>query len=176
MTATTYNHTHLKQQDMDTKPWYKQFWPWFLISLPMSAVIAGITTIIIAMDEPDGIVVDDYYKQGLAINRTLSSEKMAQQLNLAVSGKIDGDTLQLQLTGNIPAPEKLTVHFIHPTKPNNDKSYELTKEGKAYFAGISPLADASWHVKVEPENGYWRLSGRFNPQQTNLLELKAGKN
>ncbi len=32
----------------DTKPWYKQFWPWFVFSLPAIAVIAGIATVIIA--------------------------------------------------------------------------------------------------------------------------------
>ena len=33
----------------DTKPWYKQFWPWFLISLPGSVVIACMFTISLAI-------------------------------------------------------------------------------------------------------------------------------
>lgn len=163
----------MNNHSLDTKPWYKQFWPWFLISLPMTAVIAGIATIIIAMDEPDGVVVDDYYKEGLAINQTLNSEKMAQQLNITVSGQVTTNTIQLQLTGNIPTPEQLKIHFIHPTKPNKDKSWELNKKGESYFANIMPLAAANWHVKVETENGHWRLNGRFNPQRSNHLEIKA---
>lgn len=31
-------------------PWYKQFWPWFLISLPASVVVASMFTISIAVD------------------------------------------------------------------------------------------------------------------------------
>jgi len=33
----------------DAKPWFKSFWPWFVISLPAAGVIAGITTVIIAV-------------------------------------------------------------------------------------------------------------------------------
>ena len=54
------------------KPWYRQFWPWFLMALPGAAVIGGITTVIVATIDRDGLVKDDYYKEGLAINRDLA--------------------------------------------------------------------------------------------------------
>jgi len=54
------------QQEHDTKPvpgmgvpWYKQFWPWFIIALPASAVIAGFTTLWIAISNPDAMVLTD---------------------------------------------------------------------------------------------------------------------
>ena len=50
-------------------PWYKQLWPWLLISLPASAVFGGIATFILAVNSPNALVADDYYKQGLAINQ-----------------------------------------------------------------------------------------------------------
>jgi FixH len=31
-------------------PWFKQFWPWFLISLPGTVVIASMITLSIAID------------------------------------------------------------------------------------------------------------------------------
>ena len=51
------------------RPWYQQAWPWFLISLPASAVIGGIITLMLAVNSPNALVVDDYYKEGLAINQ-----------------------------------------------------------------------------------------------------------
>jgi hypothetical protein len=173
MNITTFENTTLANQAIEAKPWYRQFWPWFLISLPLSAVLAGIATIIIAMDNPDGVVVDDYYKEGLAINQALHSEKMARQLNVAVSGQLTDKIIQLQLTGNIPAPEQLLVHFIHPTKPNNDKSWVLNKKNNLYIANVTPLMPANWHVKVETEHGLWRLNGRYNPQHSTQLKLNA---
>ena len=52
----------------DDKPWFKQFWPWFLIILPGTVVIASLATVIIAFKGADDVVSKDYYKEGLAIN------------------------------------------------------------------------------------------------------------
>ncbi|MCW8926282.1 MAG: FixH family protein [Xanthomonadales bacterium] len=43
----------------DNRPWYRQFWPWFIIALPASAVVAGLLTLWIAMSNPDYLVIDD---------------------------------------------------------------------------------------------------------------------
>lgn len=55
----------------DEFPWYRQFWPWFLIFLPASAVIASFATLFIALNNPDPLVRDDWYEHGANINRTL---------------------------------------------------------------------------------------------------------
>ncbi len=43
----------------DTSPWYKQFWPWFIFSIPAISVVAGISLLIIALKNPDYLVVDE---------------------------------------------------------------------------------------------------------------------
>ena len=43
----------------DSKPWYRQPWVWFLIALPMTAVVGGLVTMYIAATTSDGLVVDD---------------------------------------------------------------------------------------------------------------------
>ena len=40
-------------------PWYRQFWPWFIIALPAAAVIASFITLWLAISRPDYLVVDD---------------------------------------------------------------------------------------------------------------------
>jgi hypothetical protein len=53
-------------------PWYRQFWPWFIIALPASAVIASFISLWLAVSNPDQLVVtDDEY-------RRLKSELKAQ--------------------------------------------------------------------------------------------------
>ncbi|HEY3488245.1 MAG TPA: FixH family protein [Gammaproteobacteria bacterium] len=37
-------------------PWYRQFWPWFLIALPASALIASSITCVIALRHADEVV------------------------------------------------------------------------------------------------------------------------
>lgn len=46
----------------DSKPWYKQFWPWFLIALPGSVVIASFITIGIAVENAPTITDRDIGK------------------------------------------------------------------------------------------------------------------
>ena len=76
----------------DTEPWYKQFWPWFLIALPLSVVIASIVTINIAIETDDGLVSDDYYKEGLAIHKDADSVARAKALGIAGDVRYDADT------------------------------------------------------------------------------------
>ena len=53
-------------------PWFKQFWPWFIIALPAAAVIASFVTLWLAISNPDQVIVtDDEYRQ-------LKSELKAQ--------------------------------------------------------------------------------------------------
>ena len=50
--------------DLDTKPWYREPWPWVAIAIPGAAVIMGIVTLFIAISNPDPLVVDEStYKQ-----------------------------------------------------------------------------------------------------------------
>ncbi|NNJ73016.1 MAG: nitrogen fixation protein FixH, partial [Enterobacterales bacterium] len=71
--------------DLDVEPWYKQFWPWFIMALPASAVIAGITTVVIAYKNADSLVVDDYYKEGKAINFRIARIKEAENRGYTAS-------------------------------------------------------------------------------------------
>lgn len=40
----------------DTKPWYRQFWPWFLIALPLTSVVASFATLWIAVTNADEVL------------------------------------------------------------------------------------------------------------------------
>lgn len=49
------------EQDL---PWYRQFWPWFIIALPASAVIGSFVSLWLAVSNPDQLVVtEDEYLQ-----------------------------------------------------------------------------------------------------------------
>lgn len=92
------NHINIGSiQTMNPQPWYKQFWPWFIISLPLSAVIGGIATLVLALQSPNSMVVDDYYKAGLAINETLARERAAAEQGLSALLRHDAEGGRLQL-------------------------------------------------------------------------------
>jgi hypothetical protein len=49
----------IPSQDSNQPPWYRQFWPWFIIAIPASAVIGGFVTLWLAITHPESLVVDD---------------------------------------------------------------------------------------------------------------------
>ena len=54
-----------KSESVQNQPWYRQFWPWFIIALPASAVIASFISLWLAVSNPDHLVVDEQEYQQL---------------------------------------------------------------------------------------------------------------
>jgi uncharacterized protein len=52
-------------------PWWKFGHVWLVISGPVVVIIAGFVTLYIAIRIPDPVVSEDYYRQGIEINKTL---------------------------------------------------------------------------------------------------------
>jgi len=55
----TSGHKDTRPEPIEILPWYKQFWPWFIIALPASVVIASFFTLWLAISNPDQLVVDE---------------------------------------------------------------------------------------------------------------------
>lgn len=55
----------------NAQPWWKYGHVWLVIAGPAVVVIAGFVTLFIAVRTPDPIVAEDYYRQGIEINKTL---------------------------------------------------------------------------------------------------------
>ena len=68
------------ERQHELQPWYRQFWPWFVLALPASAVVASLFTVYIAMREAPVLVVDDYAKIGLATHRKIERDRLAAEL------------------------------------------------------------------------------------------------
>lgn len=158
--------------------WYKQFWPWFLIFLPMTAVVASITTIIIANKTTDALVVDDYYKAGLAINQTLDRIALAKKYNIAASVHYANTLLTITLTTDnaetLTTSDTLILRLIHPTLRNKDVSVKLKYAGKGKYIGQLPQQEktslmTNWYVQLEPATNNktsnlknsWRINGKI---------------
>jgi len=140
-------------------PWYRQFWPWFLIILPLSSVIGGISTLIIASSSQLSLVAEDYYKQGKAINADLSKLKAAVDGNIRYHLQLDGRQGMLsRLSGDIQAGLALRISFFHRTLAEHDFSRQVSAdaEGRYRFALATPL-QGHWDVRVEPMTGEWRI-------------------
>jgi hypothetical protein len=146
----------------DQSPWYKQLWPWLLISLPASAVLGGIATFILAVNSPNALVTDDYYKQGLAINQQTGRLRTATQLGLEGLLRADDEFIQLELRANdAQLPASLTLELIHATRDDLDRSFTLKRiDQTLYRAPYQPLQTGNWYLRLQSDDGQWELRGK----------------
>lgn len=64
-----------RHRRVDDKPWYKQFWPWFIIALPLSSVIASFTVLWLAITKPDHEVLNA--EQSRQLHQGLKAQPVA---------------------------------------------------------------------------------------------------
>jgi len=156
----------------DAGPWYREPWPWLLMAGPVTVIVAGIATIWIAVTSSDGLVVDDYYKQGLAINQTLARSALAAargyRAEAVLQGAGRGMSLRLTTTAAVPLPETLQMRIAHPTRAGHDGLVLLRQHSPGLYEGVMPaLAAGRWTLLLEDMQSNWRLGGTVTmPMQT----------
>src|SRR6185503_4034978 len=117
--------------EMSSKRWYREPWPWLLMSGPAAVLVAGAATMWIAFADADGLVAEDYYKQGLAINKRLAREEEARRLGISATVTLTGEHLKVDLKGQQPAV--LFVQLAHATRAGHDVRLRLARgAGGAY--------------------------------------------
>lgn len=159
------------------KPWYKHRWPWFLIAGPATVVVAGIITTVLAVQTWDGLVADDYYKQGLGINQQKGRDQHALEAGLSAQLMRNGSMVQLFLTAQAdkPMPEKLRLRLIHPTLNGLDVQADLVQQGGGLYRGqFAKSPEGRFNVTIEDLGGDWRLHGVWRTDIEDTVVFKAG--
>lgn len=160
----------------DVLPWYKQRWPWFLIAGPAMVIVAGVITVWLAVVSNDGLVTDDYYKQGLAVNQRLHREQQAAALGLHADVMRAGLNIRVLVAGNAESamPQTLKLRLAHPTRAGQDQVMELASEGQGFYSGkLTADIGGRWLVSIEDPAGLWRLQGEWLADSGEPLRLLA---
>lgn len=146
--------------DRPARPWYREFYVWLLIAFPALSIAGGVTTLWIAARTNDGLVVDDYYRRGLEINRTFARDRAAAALGLSAAVALDdaGGQIRVALAAkpHFSPPDRITVSFLHATRAGSDHRLNLARSsGLAYTGSLPELPPGRWHVLIEADD--WRL-------------------
>jgi len=167
-------------------PWYCEPWPWLLMSGPFTAIIAGFFTLILAIESNDGLVADDYYKQGMAINQTMARDALAHELGYRAEMTFDraSGAVRISLSASKLPAEQLLLRLAHPTRSDMDQSIILSPlhrvenaawNATQYTGRIAKLADARWKVMLQDRKNTWRISGELTPSGQPAITLRPGK-
>lgn len=152
----------------DTQPWYRQFWPWFIIALLASSVIAGLTTVWISMQTTDSLVVTSDDGMQIVAARRVNAEQLAAEMNLAALIDINLDTgavLAVMRSGDLESmPATLELEFSHPALADRDQFITLhhappDASGNPVWSGyFVSVPGGRWYVTLQ-SGDEWRLAG-----------------
>ena len=146
------------------RPWYREPWPWIVMGGPAAVVVAGIVTIWLAVSGADALVAEDYYKQGLAINRVIAREEAARRLGLGARIEPVAGRLALRLArASGERPPALFVQLAHTTRAGHDMRLRLARTGDGrYETALPPLPPGRWQLSIEDPQGRWRIAGTWS--------------
>jgi hypothetical protein len=137
-------------------PWYREPWPWILMSGPATVIVAGLATAWIAYATSDGLVADDYYKRGLAINAVLKRERTAVQRGIDARVVRSDREVRVYLRG--VEPPVLFLSLVHATRAGNDVRMRVPRAPDgSYQAALPRLAAGHWRAVVDDPRGEWRV-------------------
>lgn len=145
---------------------------------PFIVVVAGISTAWIAVSSNDGLVSDDYYKQGLAVNQQLHRDHQAEKMALQADVMRADKSVRVLLTADDPAklPVEIRLKLAHPTRAGFDQLLTLNNEGAGFYSGkLSDEISGRWLISIEDASGEWRLQGEWLADSDKPLRLNAKK-
>ena len=158
-------------EDLDTEPWYRQFWPWFLIAVPALTVLACMVTIYIALSYPHRLVVDDYTKMDAINQAKFAAISTARVRRLNADMTLDRATgvVSLRLRESAePSTGAGTLELVlaHPSRPADDKALALTEIDAGVYRGqLTGVLTDSRYVELRPvdvsSGKAWRLAGEL---------------
>jgi uncharacterized protein len=144
------------------EPWYRQFWPWFLIALPASVVIASFITLWLAISRPNPMVVDDYARIARSTEQRMERDHAAAALGVRAQIRViaDADLIEVRLTPETVTPEALELRLSHPLVEERDQVLKLMRVPGGWSGQVVPPEG-----RLYPGDRSWRLSGEFHGQR-----------
>lgn len=156
-------------------PWWKERMVWLVIGLPLSAVVAGLTTVYIAALDPDDMVKAEYSKSGMAVVAPRDAQDAAAALGLSGAVAYRDGEVHLQLDKAPAEAQELQLTLVHPTKAELDQQIPLKAAGRgAYHAQATLTGQGKRHLILEPMDHHWRLEGEWQAPFTEETSLHAG--
>ncbi len=155
------------------KPWYKQFWPWLFIAIPVFAIVRAVHTVYIMNQQSPDLVVDEYYTEGKAINQNLAKFKEAASRNLHGKVLFAGNKAVVTSNANDGLEDSLVLDFTHATIAASDFQVVAHRSGESMYVAELPITiSGKWSLVVHNKATNWKLRAELALPATGEIQLR----
>ncbi|MFC3151146.1 FixH family protein [Litoribrevibacter euphylliae] len=157
---------------------WNQPWLWITLTPLILSVVLGLTMLNISFQIQDGLVTDEYSKEGLTINERIEKEEHAKNLSTQANISVDkasGEMTVLFDSELEQLPNNLLLELIHPIIKDKDQKVVLTHQGNGRYAGqVADDMDGKRYVRLqELQNSSWVLKGELHFDVTSQATISA---
>jgi hypothetical protein len=119
-------------------------------------------------------VVDDYYKEGKAINARLDKIELARNLGITTLLNVNDGNITLEFTNAAPKTgEALKLEFFHVTIEDRDFEVLLTRDANGiYRSNTEKDISGKWRIRLMPLSEEWKVQDRVNLPQTKAFRFE----
>ncbi len=165
------------------QPWYRQFWPWFIMSIPAATVVACMYTISLALSTSDSLVLKPVKGIDSLTEQHLIAEKRAVALGMNADVSFQRDTGVITvIVSALPEADRMNameLAFSHPTMRSRDHRVLLSPAASTAdtttFVGQTErsLVDR-WYIVLEQSDA-WRLTGTWTGSEAATLAPRGAE-
>src|SRR3982750_2929065 len=141
--------------------------------LPAAAVVAGLTTLWIALRSADRPLPVSYHWEGEHLDQDFAQQRLAAAHGIEVEVATAGGECSATLRHAPDDPPSLTLTFTHSSDAGLDRVVLLRRLQPGQYRGAcAPLPAGRWRVALEDAAGAWAIRAQFDGSQE-LLVLRA---
>lgn len=144
-------------------------WHW-LIFLPVAAsVVAGLTTLAIAIKYGDRPLPETVTHSGPVQYGVHVGVSKAREMGISGSARIEvaSRSIRVELKGS-DLPAQLMLRLWHPTETDRDQISVLTRGDDGSYRGVWPAAATGLMPLLSAPGSGWELPGTFDAAGTTL--------
>jgi len=151
-------NTMIEKNISSNKPWYKEPWLWFVLSVPIASVILSSIMVSVAVIGQDSLVSDNYYKDGMGINQTIEQDRLAVQLNIVPIITIQDKTAIISIKSDkMPTQAFLTLKLVHPTTSDKDITIRLLPTENGFIGDLPNVVEGRRYLDLYGFDDSWRI-------------------
>ncbi len=157
------------------RPWWREPMVWLIAGLPLSAVVAGLTTVWIASENADTLVKEGYVKEGLTVSQIQDQDRVAARLGVGARLTVTPDGLRASITQadrQAVMPALIMLTLAHSTDATRDSTVVLKHVGQGQYLGrLADSVDGKRQLILESHEQGWRLRGTWEAPFEGSLDM-----